>query len=61
VLRFVIERNGQITDVTTDSTTDSLLELQSRAALDQVHLPPLPDAFKENTLVIHLKFPYGIQ
>jgi outer membrane biosynthesis protein TonB len=61
VLKFTIHRDGSITDITTDSTTNSFFENQSRSALVQAHLLPLPPEFKDDHLVIHLRFPYGIQ
>jgi outer membrane biosynthesis protein TonB len=61
VLRFTIRRDGSITNITTDSTTNQFFENQSRSALMQAHLEPLPSEFKDDHLVIHLRFPYGIQ
>ena len=60
-LRFVIHRDGSISDISTDKTTSQFLELQSLSALQQAHLSPLPAEFKDDHLVIHLRFPYGIQ
>jgi hypothetical protein len=60
-LRFVIKRDGTITDITTDKTTSRFLELQSLSALARARLDSLPAAFKDDHLVIHLRFPYGIQ
>ena len=61
VLKFTIHRDGNITDISTDSTTNDFFENQSRSALEQARLPPLPPEFKDDHLVIHLRFPYGIQ
>jgi outer membrane biosynthesis protein TonB len=61
VLKFTIHRDGTITDITTDSTTNQFFENQSRSALMQARLPPLPPEFKDDHLVIHLRFPYGIK
>jgi outer membrane biosynthesis protein TonB len=60
-LRFVIHRDGTVTDISTDKTTSEYLRLQSLSALMRSHLPPLPAEFKDDHLVIHLRFPYGIQ
>jgi outer membrane biosynthesis protein TonB len=61
ILRFTIHRDGTITNITTDSTTNEFFENQSRSALVLARLPPLPQEFKDDHLVIHLRFPYGIQ
>jgi outer membrane biosynthesis protein TonB len=61
VLKFTIHRDGSITTITTDSTTNEFFENQSRSALVLARLPPLPPEFKDDHLVIHLRFPYGIQ
>jgi hypothetical protein len=57
----VIHQDGSITDITTDSTTSTFLENNSRSALVLARLPPLPEEFKDDHLVIHLTFPYGIK
>jgi outer membrane biosynthesis protein TonB len=61
ILKFTIHRDGTITNITTDSTTNEFFENQSRSALVLAHLSPLPAEFKDDHLVIHLRFPYGIQ
>jgi outer membrane biosynthesis protein TonB len=61
VLRFVIHKDGSVTNITTDSTTNTFLENNSRVALVRAQLPPLPAEFKDDHLVVHLRFPYGIQ
>ena len=61
ILKFTIHRDGSITDISTDSTTNQFFENQSRSALVLARLPPLPAEFKDDHLVIHLRFPYGIQ
>lgn len=61
VLRFEIERDGSIKNITTDKSTGTTFELQSLSALTQATVPPLPDAFTGDHLVIHLTFPYGIR
>jgi outer membrane biosynthesis protein TonB len=61
VLKFTIHRDGTITDISTDATTNQFFENQSRSALVLARLPPLPPEFKDDHLVIHLRFPYGIK
>ena len=61
VLKFTVHRDGSISDISTDATTNDFFENQSRSALMQARLPPLPPEFKDDHLVIHLRFPYGIQ
>lgn len=61
VLKFTIRRDGSITNISTDSTTNQFFENQSRLALVLARVPPLPPEFKDDHLVIHLRFPYGIQ
>jgi outer membrane biosynthesis protein TonB len=61
VLKFTIHRDGTVSDISTDSTTNQFFENQSRSALVLARLPPLPPEFKDDHLVIHLRFPYGIK
>jgi outer membrane biosynthesis protein TonB len=61
VLKFTIHRDGTISDISTDATTNQFFENQSRSALVLARLPPLPPEFKDDHLVIHLRFPYGIK
>jgi hypothetical protein len=58
-LRFVIKRDGTVTDISTDKTTSQFLQNQSLSALMRAKLAPLPPQFKDDHLVIHLTFPYG--
>jgi outer membrane biosynthesis protein TonB len=60
ILKFVIHRDGTITNVQTEEATNSYLENNSRSALALAKLAPLPAEFKSDTLVVHLRFPYGI-
>jgi TonB family protein len=60
-LRFVIQRSGKVTDITVEKSTGAIYENQSLSALQQAQIPPLPPEFKDDHLVIHLRFPYGIQ
>jgi TonB family protein len=61
-LRFTIRRNGSIdrdSIVVTKSSGSSLLDRNSRAALQQVRLPALPPEYTGETLIVNLNFPYG--
>lgn len=61
-VRFTIRRDGSIDQGTisvTRSSGDRLLDRNSRAALMQVRLPPLPREYTEETLIVNLNFPYG--
>jgi TonB family protein len=61
-LRFTIRRDGSIDHehvTVTKSSGSSLLDRNSRAALMQVRLPPLPPEYTEPTLIVNLNFPYG--
>ena len=60
-LRFVIQRDGKVSDITVEKSTGTIYENQSLSALQQARIPPLPPEFKGDHLVIHLRFPYGIQ
>jgi protein TonB len=60
IIRFEVQRNGAITNqtVTTSSGSPSLDRL-ARGALANARLRPLPAEYTEDTLIIHLRFPYG--
>jgi len=62
VLQFTILRNGHITDIKTEKATSSALE---RYSIDALHtteslggLGKLPDEYKDDQLIVHLRFPY---
>jgi TonB family protein len=59
-ITFTIYRDGTLSDpIVSKSSGNSLLDIQSRAAVRQVKkLPPLPGAYTNNSLTIHLVFPY---
>jgi TonB family protein len=62
ILRFTVQRDGRIRDVTVfRSSGFGILDRASRAALDDARLPPLPQAYTAQTLTIRLTFPYGPQ
>ena len=59
-VKFTILRNGTITDVIVEKPTGiAMLDLESRrAVLNTRQLPPLPRAFDQNSLTVHLIFEY---
>ncbi len=62
VLKFVIQRDGRITNVSVKQSSGyGVLDRAARAALDQSGLPPLPPDYTNPTLTIDLTFPYGTQ
>jgi protein TonB len=60
MVKYTIQRNGQITDVTLEKSSGyTALDLTAqRALLVTRQLPPLPAAFTEATLTVHLRFEY---
>lgn len=60
VLVFTIERNGRITDVSVESPSPFMAHNLSaqRALLLTRQLPPLPGAFTNPSLTVHLNFEY---
>lgn len=58
-LRFVIQRDGRIVDITVEESSGvATLDLFARRALMLTKLPPLPAAFPEKALPVHLYFEY---
>jgi TonB family protein len=60
VIVFTIERNGRITDVSVESPSPIAMHNLNaqRALLLTRQLPPLPDAFTNPRLTVHLNFEY---
>ena len=59
VVRFVVRRDGTITDVTIEQGANQFLNLASQRALAITkQLPPLPAAFNGDHLTVHLAFQY---
>jgi len=59
VVRFVVRRDGSITDVTIEQGANQFLNLASQRALAITkQLPPLPAAFNGDHLTVHLAFQY---
>jgi TonB family protein len=58
-LRFVIQRDGRIVDITVERSSGvQTLDLFARRALMLTKLPPLPAAYPEAALAVHLHFEY---
>jgi outer membrane biosynthesis protein TonB len=58
-MKFTIQRDGTITDVTVEQSAGTFLDIVSRRALEQTRqLPPLPTAFTPPRLIVHLSFEY---
>lgn len=59
VMKFTIQRDGTIVDVGVEKPNAMFLNMASqRAITDTKRLPPLPAAFTEDHLTIHLVFQY---
>jgi protein TonB len=60
VVVFTIQRNGSITGVTVERSSGyAALDINAyRAVLNARQLPPLPEAFTNPTLTVHLNFQY---
>jgi outer membrane biosynthesis protein TonB len=59
VMKFVIQRDGTITDVTAPQEGNQFLELASRRALAQTQkLPPLPSQYSGSRLTVLIDFKY---
>jgi TonB family protein len=58
-LRFVIQKDGRIVDITVEeSSRVEALDFYARRALLLTKLPPLPAAFPDPALAVHLYFEY---
>jgi TonB family protein len=60
LVKFTIQRDGKLTNVENErpSGTTTLDLAAMRAVLTTRTLPPLPDAFSNPTLTVHLNFQY---
>ena len=55
----MINRDGSFSRPEVEQSSGSaLLDIFSRDAFNGLRLPPLPKAYSEDKLTIHLKFPY---
>jgi TonB family protein len=58
-LRFVIQKDGRIVDITVEQSSGvETLDFYARRALLLTKLPPLPQAFPDAALAVHLYFDY---
>jgi TonB family protein len=58
-LRFVIQKDGRIVDITVEKSSGvDTMDLYARRALILTKLPPLPAAYSEPALAVHLYFDY---
>ena len=58
-LRFVIQKDGRIVDITVEQSSGvETMDLFARRALLLSKLPPLPAAYSEPALAVHLYFEY---
>ena len=58
-LRFVIQRDGRIVDITVERSSGfEVMDGYARRALMLTKLPPLPAAYPESALAVHLYFDY---
>ena len=60
IVKFTIQRDGTLTDVEVEqpSGTPTLDLARAARRRDTRQLPPLPDAFPNPTLTVHLNFQY---
>jgi TonB family protein len=59
IVKYTIQRDGQITHIEVEKTSGSpILDLAAQRALSSTRLPPLPLAFQESQLTVHLTFEY---
>ena len=58
-MRFVVQRDGRITDIEVEESGGQFLDLTSRRALVMTRqIPPLPREYLENTLTVQFVFNY---
>ena len=58
-MRFVIQKDGRIADISVERSSGiETLDLYARRALMLTKLPPLPPAYTEQALAVHLFFEY---
>jgi TonB family protein len=58
-IRFTIRRDGSLTDVqVAKSSGYAVLDLTAQRAVAMTHLPPLPVAYTNDILTVHLNFEY---
>jgi outer membrane biosynthesis protein TonB len=58
-LRFVIQKDGRIVDITVERSSGvEMMDSFARRSLILTKLPPLPSAYPESALAVHLYFDY---
>jgi TonB family protein len=58
-LRFVIQKDGRIVDITVEESSGvETMDMYARRALILTKLPPLPSAYTEPALAVHMYFDY---
>lgn len=59
-LRFVIQRDGRITDITVEQSSGvEFMDSYARRALILSKLPPLPPGYDQDSLAVHMYFDYS--
>lgn len=59
LMKFVIQKDGRIVDAAVEQSSGTqTLDFMARRALLLTKLPPLPDGYPEQALVVHLFFEY---
>ena len=59
MMKYTILRNGSVTDIQVEKSSGNLLlDRESQRALTQARLAPLPSAFPDDHLTVHLEFQY---
>ena len=59
IIKFTIQRDGKITDTIVEASSgNDALDLAARRAVAVTQLPPLPDAYPNPSLPVHLTFKY---
>ena len=59
MMRFVIQRDGRLADISVERSSGApVLDYMASRALQLSKLPPLPVAFAESALTVHLGFDY---
>jgi outer membrane biosynthesis protein TonB len=58
VMKFTVQRDGAVTDVSVEKPGSFLLNMASQRPFNNLRVPPLPSEYKEPTLIIHLTFEY---
>jgi outer membrane biosynthesis protein TonB len=57
-MKFVVLRDGRITNVSVEKSGGPFLDLASTRVLEQAQMPPLPAAYRGDRLTVYLDFRY---